>query len=78
MGFAAQLDVVAATGDSELSALGWITGSSRIRFAHDAQAGRRRVWVNAEWSLRYYLEWEGARAVRRDQNHSTGRSYWSG
>lgn len=35
------------------------------QFASEAQ--HRRVWVNAEWSLRYYLELEGARAVRRDQ-----------
>ena len=30
-------------------------------------AGNHRVWVNAEWGLRYYLESDGALPVARDQ-----------
>jgi hypothetical protein len=31
------------------------------------QVAARRVWVNAEWGLRYYLESEGALPLKRDQ-----------
>ncbi len=30
-------------------------------------AGDRRVWINAEWGLRYYLESDGALPMARDQ-----------
>ncbi len=39
------------------------------RFAEEAMrgAGGRRVWVSAEWGLRYYVESEGAEPVVRGQ-----------
>jgi hypothetical protein len=39
------------------------------RFAHELQpmVGDRRVWVNGEWGLRYYLEAAGAMPVERER-----------
>jgi hypothetical protein len=36
------------------------------------EAAQRRVWVDHDWGLRYYLESEGALAVPRDQTFSAG------
>ncbi len=37
-----------------------------------SEAGQRHMWVNAEWSLRYYLELEGARPVHENQRIPPG------
>ena len=44
------------------------------RFARSLapQAGRRRVWINGEWGLRYYLEADGGLPLRKAQMLNPG------
>ena len=47
-------------------------GAYRDFAAQLPNAEHRRVWVNAEWGLRYYLESRGALPLHRDQFVPTG------
>jgi hypothetical protein len=61
-GFAAQLVLSLA-----LAFVNYQHWDGYRQFARDLQpmVGERRVWVNGEWGLRYYLESEGAMPVER-------------
>ena len=63
-GFAAQLVLSLA-----LAFVNYQHWDGYRRFAQELQpmAGDRRVWVNGEWGLRYYLEADGAMPVERDR-----------
>ncbi len=41
------------------------TGSSRVQF--EGETHSKRVWINGEWGLRYYLESEGGLPLREGQ-----------
>ena len=53
-------------------ALAWVNyqhwdGYRQFASSLAKDAGERRVWVNGEWGLRYYLEAEGAVAIAKGQ-----------
>ena len=60
----AAADTFAGIGNRELSTLGRLRQFAKT-LAPDA--AQHRVWVDAEWGLRYYLESEGALPLARDQ-----------
>jgi hypothetical protein len=61
-GFAAQMAL--SLGLAAANYQHW-DGYRRFAESLRAQAGPRRVWINGEWGLRYYLESDGGLALRK-------------
>jgi hypothetical protein len=68
-GFAAQLAISVA-----LATVNYQHWDAYRQFARGlaSETQKRRVWVNAEWGLRFYMEQEGARPTPKDQQIPPG------